>query len=110
MLLSKELSRMDKALRNEQSLINGCESLAWLIVNKDSQGIFTFQADSDARIIRGLLVIVLSAFNGKSARQNKAFDINAYFNKLGLMQHLSPSRGNGVLAIVNKIQTLAIEP
>jgi cysteine desulfurase/selenocysteine lyase len=107
MLLGKELHRMDKTFRNDQSLISGCESLAWLVGSKNSQGVFSFQADSDARIIRGLLVIVLAAFNGKSAIQIKSFDINAYFEKLGLMQHLSPSRGNGVLAIVNKIQTLS---
>ena len=107
MLLSKELKRMDKVLRNDDSLISGCESLAWLVATKNSEGIFHFHADSDARIIRGLLVIVLSAFNGKSAIQINSYDISDYFDKLGLMQHLSPSRGNGLLAIVNKIKVLA---
>jgi cysteine desulfurase/selenocysteine lyase len=106
MLLGKTLQRMDKSLRNEQSLISGCESLAWLIANKNSQGLFSFQADSDAKIIRGLLVIVLSAFNDKSALEIKTFDIEEFFESLGLLQHLSPSRGNGVLAIVDKIKTL----
>jgi len=104
MLLGKQLERLDKSLRNEQSLIHGCESLAWLVAKKDSQGVFHFHADSDAKIIRGLLVIVLAAFNGKTALQIKSFDINVYFERLGLMQHLSPSRGNGVLAIVAKIK------
>lgn len=106
MLLGKELQRLDKLYRDEQSLISGCESLAWLVATKNSQGMFSFQADSDAKIIRGLLVIVLSAFNGKSKLQIDKFDINAYFERLGLMQHLSPSRGNGVLAIVDKIKIL----
>jgi len=106
MLLGKQLKRLDKSFRNEQSLISGCESLAWLVAVKNSQGVFDFTADSDAKIIRGLLVIVLAAFNGKTALQIKSFDINAYFERLGLMQHLSPSRGNGVLAIVNKIKEL----
>jgi len=107
MLLGKQLERLDKNLRNVHNLISGCESLAWLVATKDSQGLFSFHADSDAKIIRGLLVIVLAAFNGKTALQIKSFDINAYFESLGLMQHLSPSRGNGVLAIVEKIRTLA---
>lgn len=106
MLLGKQLERLDKNYRNEQSLISGCESLAWIKTTKNSQGFFYFQADSDAKIIRGLLVIVLAAFNGKTAQQIELFDINAYFEKLGLIQHLSPSRGNGVLAIVNKIKEL----
>lgn len=109
MLLGKQLPRLDKSYRNEDSLISGCESLAWLVAAKNSQGIISFFADSDAKIIRGLLVIVLAAFNNKTATQIKLFDIHAYFDQLGLIQHLSPSRGNGVLAIVDKIKEI-IEP
>jgi len=107
MLLGKQLNRLDKSARDEQSLISGCESLAWLIAQKNKQNIFHFQADSDARIIRGLLVIVLAAFNDKTAVQIQAFDIENHFKTLGLIQHLSPSRGNGILAIVKKIKCLA---
>lgn len=107
MLLGKQLQRLDKSERNEHSLISGCESLAWLVSTQSEQGIISFQADSDAKIIRGLLVIVLAAFNNKTAMQIKSFDTQAYFEQLGLIQHLSPSRGNGVLAIVEKIKALA---
>lgn len=109
MLLGKELDRLDKSRRNEQNLISGCESLAWMAVSQCGQGVFHFQADSDAKIIRGLLVIVLAALNDKTAVQIQAFDIHSYFETLGLLQHLSPSRGNGVLAIVDKIKYLAQE-
>lgn len=107
MLLGKQLNRLDKSARDEQTLISGCESLAWLVVQKSRENIFHFQADSDAKIIRGLLVIVLAAFNDKTAEQIQAFDIENYFKTLGLMQHLSPSRGNGILAIVDKIKRIA---
>jgi len=107
MLLGKGLERLDNNLRNEQSLISGCESQAWLIAEKNSQGKFIFSADSDAKIIRGLLVIVLTAYNEKTAAQIAEFDINDYFTQLGLIQHLSPSRGNGLLAIVDKIKRLS---
>jgi cysteine desulfurase/selenocysteine lyase len=110
MLLGKQLNRLDKQLRNEQSLISGCESQAWLIGKKNAQGLFTFSADSDAKIIRGLLVIVLAAFNDKNSKQISEFTIEEYFAELGLMQHLSPSRGNGLLAIVDKIKQLSVEP
>ena len=106
MLLGKQLDRLDKKLRDDNSLISGCESLAWLIAHKNEKGSFQFQADSDAKIIRGLLVIVLAAFNNKTVKQIQTFDIENYFEALGLMQHLSPSRGNGVLAIVAKIKEL----
>jgi cysteine desulfurase/selenocysteine lyase len=103
MLLSKQLPRMPVNLRSQENLINGCESLAWLQLKQDQQGRYTFSADSDAKIIRGLLVIILAAFNNKTAKEITQFDLNKYFSTLGLMQHLSPSRGNGVRAIVDKI-------
>jgi cysteine desulfurase/selenocysteine lyase len=107
MLLGKKLPRLDKALRNEYTVISGCESLAWLKAESSTQGIYSFTGDSDAKIIRGLLVIVFAAFNNKTAQHIHQFNINDYFETLGLMQHLSPSRGNGVLAIVEKIKALA---
>jgi len=107
MLLSKQLPRLDKSYRNEASLIQGCESLAWLVVTSATEGVLHFQADSDAKVIRGLLVIVLAAFNGKTKTQIANTDIEGYFSKLGLLQQLSPSRGNGLLAIVDKIKLLA---
>lgn len=107
MLLSKKLTRLDKNARTDDSLIRGCESLAWLVATLDEQGKFIFQADSDAKVIRGLLVIVLAAFNGKTAEQIQEFDIDGYFEQLGLLRQLSPSRGNGLLAIVEKIRNIA---
>lgn len=106
MLLGKTLPRLDKSDRNEQTLIAGCESKAWLTSVKDDKGNYTFVADSDAKVIRGLLVIVLAAFNNKSAEEINDVDITTYFQQLGLLQHLSPSRGNGLLAIVDKIKGL----
>jgi cysteine desulfurase / selenocysteine lyase len=107
MLLGKKLQRLSTEQRNEQTLIEGCESLAWLTYQQNRQGDFIFTADSDAKIIRGLLVIVLAAFNGKNSEQIIAFKIDDYFAQLGLLQHLSPSRGNGIKAIVEKIILIA---
>ena len=107
MLLGKKLPRMPKSMRSDTSLIQGCESAAWLTYSKDSKGCYSFQTDSDAKIIRGLLAVVLAAFDGKTAAEIIEFNIPEYFEKLGLLQHLSPSRGNGLLAIVNKIKMIA---
>ncbi len=106
MMLGKEQPRLPMEIKTEQWLISGCESHAWLVCSKEDDGLFHFQGDSDAKVIRGLLAIVLAAVNNKNARQIAAFDMDDYFSKLGLLQHLSPSRGNGLRAIVQKIYQL----
>lgn len=103
----KKLPAMPDELKGDQVLVSGCESQVWL-VGDHVDGRWVFSADSDARIVRGLIAIVLAAFNGKTSQQIQAFDIDAYFESLGLIQHLSPSRGNGLKAIVEQIHTLAV--
>ena len=106
MLLGKNYTRIAKERLTDNNLIQGCESKAWLAHEKANE-VFTFQADSEAKVIRGLLAIVLAAYNDKTAEQILSFDINAYFIELGLIQHLSPSRANGLVAIVEKIKAIA---
>jgi SufS family cysteine desulfurase len=108
MLLGKNLVGVEPELKVEQNLISGCESNAWLTHNINNNH-YTFEADSDAKVIKGLLVIILSVYQGKTKQEILAFDINAYFAELGLLQHLSPSRNNGVQAIVQRIMKLVIE-
>lgn len=62
---------------------------------------------SDAHIVRGLLGVVLSAFNGKTAQQVLDFGIEKYFSSLDLLQHLNPTRGNGLQAMVKSIRAFA---
>lgn len=107
MLLGKALPRMAKSERSEQTLIAGCESEAWLKVENQDNERLTFIADSDARVIRGLLNIILTLVNGQKSEQILNLDFEPVFEELGLMQHLSPSRGNGLLAIVKRIKQLA---
>lgn len=106
MLIAKELERLPKELRVEESLIEGCESKAWLIVKQDQYARYSFTGDSDARVIRGLMYITLLAYQGLTKDEVVAVDIKTYFEQLGLLQHLSPSRGNGLLAIVERIKQL----
>lgn len=109
MMLGKQQLRLPMQDKNELSLISGCESHAWLVCYKESAGIFRFKGDSDAKVIRGLLAIILAAVDKKTAAQIRAFDMDNYFSTLGLLQHLSPSRGNGLRAIVQKIYHLIDE-
>ncbi|QPL52967.1 cysteine desulfurase sulfur acceptor subunit CsdE [Vibrio navarrensis] len=102
-LWGKQLPVMPEALKSAQITVAGCESQVWLL-SQQRDGRWYFCADSDARIVRGLIALVMAAFDGKSAEQILAFDIDDYFAKLGLIAHLSPSRGNGLKAIVEQMK------
>ncbi len=104
--LGKELPAMDSSFRTDEYLVRGCQSQVWLVDEWRSGKLF-FQADSDAFIVKGLLGVVLAAFNGKTPGEILAFDIDAYFTQLDLLQHLSSTRGNGLKAMVKRIQDRA---
>ncbi|MGF1703257.1 cysteine desulfurase sulfur acceptor subunit CsdE [Photobacterium makurazakiensis] len=104
--LGKKLPALPETFKQEQLKVSGCESQVWLAHQQDGEA-FHFAADSDARIVRGLITLVLAAYEGKTAKEISQFDIDGYFDGLGLMAHLSPSRGNGLKAIVEQIKALA---
>jgi len=104
--LGKELPPIDDSLKVEENIVRGCQSQVWLVPEADGE-VFKFLVDSDAHIVKGLLAVVLSAFNGKTAEAILDFDVESYFKQLDLVRHLSPSRGNGLRAMVKKIQDAA---
>lgn len=104
--LGKELPPLDEQWRREENLVRGCQSQVWLVPNKEGERFF-FEVDSDAFIVKGLLGVVLAAYNGKTAEQIRDFDIDGYFESLNLIKHLSPTRGNGLQAMVGRIRGLA---
>ncbi|SEQ67351.1 cysteine desulfurase [Amphritea atlantica] len=108
MQLGKHLPAFTSSMKHEQYRISGCESDAWLRVIRDDQGALWFAADSDARIIRGLIALVLAALNGRLPEDILAFDIEGYFDQLNLTRHLSPSRGNGLKAIIEAVREQAL--
>lgn len=104
--LGKQLPAMDEALKTEERLVKGCQSQVWINVGRDN-GAMVFEVDSDAHIVRGLLALVLCAYNGKTPQQVLDVDIEHYFTQLDLLQHLSPIRGNGLRAMVSRIRGFA---
>ncbi|KDM90194.1 cysteine desulfurase sulfur acceptor subunit CsdE [Photobacterium galatheae] len=100
----KQLPTLPDALKTDTVKVSGCESQVWLVKCCEN-GKYHFAADSDARIVKGLICLVLAAYEGKTAAQIQQFDIDAYFEQLGLLAHLSPSRSNGLKAIVEEIRT-----
>ncbi len=101
----KKLPVMPDDLKSDQVTVAGCESQVWLVSQKIGEQWF-FCADSDARIVRGLIALVMAAFDGRTAHEIQTFDIDGYFEKLGLITHLSPSRGNGLKAIIAQIKSI----
>ena len=106
--LGKELPTMDDSLKTDERIVRGCQSQVWLAHSVDNERLY-FQADSDAHIVRGLLAVVLAAYNGRSSQAILDFDVEDYFNKLDLVRHLSPTRGNGLRAMVGRIRDIAVQ-
>lgn len=104
--LGKELPPMADELKTEDRIVRGCQSTVWLAHDTENDHLI-FQADSDAHIVRGLLAMVLAAYNGKSRQEILDFDIENYFSRLDLVRHLSPTRGNGLKAMVGRIRETA---
>lgn len=103
--LGKKLPSLEESDKNESNQVKGCESLAWCVFEKRGEQ-FYFKMDSDTRVVKGLMMILLIIFNAKNKQQINNIDINRLFELLGLLNHLSPSRANGLFAIVNKIKML----
>lgn len=104
--LGKELPPLADAKKDPGHLVKGCQSQVWIDCCADD-GRLWFDADSDAFIVKGLLAVVLAAYNGRSPHDICAFDIEGYFDRVGLVKHLSPTRGNGLRAMVKRIQSIA---
>ena len=90
----------------DANLVQGCESLVWLVGHLD-QGHWQLAARSDARMIRGLVALLLARVNGLSADELQAVDLPDWFNQLGLSRQLSPSRSNGLNAVLQRMRTLS---
>lgn len=90
----------------DANLVQGCESLVWL-VGCLRDGHWQFAASSDARLIRGLVALLLARVNGLSAEDLQAVDLPEWFNQLGLSRQLSPSRSNGLNAVLQRMRQLS---
>lgn len=90
----------------EANRVSGCESQVWL-VGECRDGRWQFRAASDARLIRGLLAVLLARIDGLAADELAALDLADWFDQLGLARQLSPSRSNGLNAVLQRMRELA---
>jgi cysteine desulfuration protein SufE len=104
--LGKELPPLDEEFHTQDRLVRGCQSQVWIETWLED-GRIQMAVDSDAFIVKGLLAIVLAAYNNKTPEDVQAFDIEGYFESLDLLGHLTPTRGNGLRAMVARIRNIA---
>lgn len=106
--LGDSLPGIPESERHPEFLVEGCQSNVWLLTEYDSrEDILSFQMDSDAHIVRGLIAILLTVYSERSPRDILSFGITDFFDELDLLKHLSPIRGNGLRALIQKIRSVA---
>ncbi|MCB1679821.1 MAG: SufE family protein [Halioglobus sp.] len=104
--LGRELPALPDNLHTPDRLVRGCQSQVWIDTRME-EGRLQLAVDSDAFIVKGLLGVVLAAYNNKTPEEVLSFDIDRYFEQLDLLRHLSPTRGNGLRAMVQRIRDIA---
>ncbi len=106
--LGRELPPLSPAAHNDANKVQGCASQVWLETAVRPNGadgpVLTFEGDSDAHIVRGLIAILLATYSGQPARQILGADAVALFERLGLKEHLTPQRSNGFRSMVERIR------
>ncbi|HPE75482.1 MAG TPA: SufE family protein [Draconibacterium sp.] len=104
--LGNELKELDAKEKIDQNLIKGCQSRVWLVAELED-GKINFRGESDAVIVKGLVALLLRAVSGRTP--DELIDNELHFiDDLGLKQHLSPTRSNGLLAMVKQIRLYAV--
>ena len=104
--LSKGLEKMDEQMKNDKNIIKGCQSKVWLHAELN-EGKIKFLADSEAIITRGIIAILLTIFNNRTPEEIIESETN-FIEKIGLKEHLSPNRANGLYSMIKQIKFYAI--
>lgn len=104
--LSKSLDKMNLNYKTDENLIKGCQSKVWLHSSYD-KGKIHFQADSDAIISKGIVAILLSVLNNRSPHEILSADLS-FIDEIGLKEHLSPNRANGLSSMLKQIKFYAL--
>lgn len=106
--LGKSLPAFPDEEKTEENKVHGCQSQVWLSHYFDAPSNTMYvMLDSDAIIVKGLAAIVLAALNAKTPQEIVDADVEALFNKMDLMRHISPTRGNGLRAMLERIKNTA---
>ena len=105
--LGSEQEPLADEYKTEKNLIDGCQSRVWLQCDKQADGTLAFSAESDALIVKGIIALLIRVINNQQAKD--ILDADLYFiEEIGLKDHLSPTRSNGLLAMVKRIKAYAL--
>lgn len=105
--LGRDLPGLEEQDVNEANKVQGCVSQVWLktsILQGEADPVLSFEGDSDAHIVKGLVAITLAMFSGKKASEILATDPEAIFNEIGLRDHLTPQRSNGLSSMIARVK------
>lgn len=93
--------------KTEQNLIEGCQSRVWLQADLDAEGRLVFRAESDALIVKGIVTLLIRVLSGHTPSDVLSADLY-FIDRIGLREHLSPTRSNGLLAMVKQMRSYAL--
>lgn len=105
--MGESVDPMPEQEKTPDNLIEGCQSRVWIAAKLDNEGKVEFQADSDALIVKGIVAMLLHVLNGHTPKE--ILDSDLYFiDRMGLKEHLSPTRSNGLVAMVKQMRMYAL--
>ena len=105
--LGNEQEPLEEKYKTEQNLIDGCQSRVWLQADMEDDGTLHFKAESDALIVKGIVALLIRVLSGHTPQE--ILDADLYFiEEIGLKEHLSPTRSNGLVAMVKQMRSYAL--
>jgi len=105
--LGSKLPESSETLHQPENVISGCQSQVWIRMTPQEDGSIAFEGDSDASIVKGLIAIVFSLYQNLQPADILALDVRHWFGELALMQHLTPTRSQGLEAMIRSIRHTA---
>jgi len=105
--LGQRLPPLSDSAHSPENSIQGCQSQVWIIMHQNESGMIELAGDSDAAIVKGLIAVVFILYQQMSPQDIVAFDVRPWFEKMALTQHLTPSRSQGLEAMIRAIRSKA---
>nr|MBP7472121.1 SufE family protein [Prevotella sp.] len=105
--LGNDLTVLEEKYKNDSNLIDGCQSRVWLQCDYNEDGKLIFTADSDALIVKGIIALLIRVLSGHTPTEILNADLY-FIDKIGLKEHLSPTRSNGLLAMIKQIKAYSL--
>ncbi|HCB2269826.1 TPA: cysteine desulfuration protein SufE [Citrobacter koseri] len=105
--LGQRLAELNEQDRRPENSIQGCQSQVWIVMRQNADGVIELQGDSDAAIVKGLIAIVFILYHQMTPQDIVNFDVRPWFERMALTQHLTPSRSQGLEAMIRAIRARA---